>query len=167
MNKEYSIREYNEGDYQFFDDTQFEMYKFEIWINKKGSEEEIRKEYQEFILNDPLDHTEENHQVYIAENKTGTRIGLIWIALREPFWKYDKPICWIYNLYVNPQSRKMGIGSSLLETTERWAKARELTLIGLHVADFNHDAIQLYTKMGYQLVHTHNWSCFYEKVIST
>ena len=166
MNKDFSIRSYNDDDYKFFDDAQFEMYKFEMWRDKEGTEEEIRKAYQEFIISDPLDHTGENHQVYIVENKAGTPIGLIWIALRDPFWKYDKPICWVYNLFINPEYRKMGIASSLLKRTESWAKERGSMTIGLHVADFNHNAIKLYSKMGYQLVHTHNWSCFYDKSIS-
>lgn len=35
--------------------------------------------------------------------------------------------------------------------------------IGLHVIDFNEPARRLYESAGYELVATHNDSCFYEK----
>jgi len=159
------LREYQSSDGEFFDDAQYENYKFEMWHNKQGTEEEMWKAYREYLIQAPLDHTGQNHKVYLASSSAEKQIGLIWIAKRDPFWKYTDPLCWIYNLYVRSEYRKLGIGKKLMMQAEKWAHDQCLHKIALHVADFNYPAIKFYQKLGYQMTDTHNWSCFYEKNI--
>ncbi|MCW4050248.1 MAG: GNAT family N-acetyltransferase [Candidatus Bathyarchaeota archaeon] len=83
------------------------------------------------------------------------------MAEHVPFAAFKHMHAWIYNLHIVPYYRRHGFGSKLLETAESWARDQGFDTVGLHVADFNTAARNLYESKGYQLVDTHNWSCFY------
>ena len=74
-------------------------------------------------------------------------------------------LAWIYNLHVAPEFRRLGLAKQLLIQAEEWARQQSLGSIGLQVIDFNEPARRLYESMEYNLVATHNESCFYEKKI--
>ncbi|AFY54904.1 acetyltransferase [Rivularia sp. PCC 7116] len=56
----------------------------------------------------------------------------------------------IFLLYVNPQHRRKGIGTALMQQAENSAKERGDTQIALQVFQTNEPAINLYNQLGYQ-----------------
>lgn len=155
----------NEKDIRFFERLNFESYKLEFLRDREITEEEARREFEEFEKSDPLNPWGADHQVLFAVEEEGTLMGLIWLAKREPFYVFEERLVWIYNLHVVPEYRRKGVARRLLGEAEKWARLEGLKSIGLHVIDFNEPARCLYESMGYELVATHNNSCFYEKKI--
>jgi len=155
----------NERDIRFFERLNFESYKLEFLRDREITEEEARREFEEFEKSDPLNPWGEDHQVFLATNEEDTLMGLIWLAKREPFYVFEERLVWIYNLHVVPEHRRKGLARHLLGEVEKWARLEGLKSIGLHVIDFNKPARHLYESSGYELVATHNDSCFYEKRI--
>ena len=155
----------DEKDIRFFDRLNFESFKLEFLRNKDISNEEARREFEEFEKSDPLNPWGADHNVLFASNEEGTLMGLIWLAKREPFYVFKEKLAWIYNLHVIPEYRRMGVARHLIDEAEKWVKLEGLKIIGLHVVDFNEAARRLYESLGYELVGRHNTSCFYEKKI--
>lgn len=56
----------------------------------------------------------------------------------------------IFLLYVMPEHRRQGIGTALMHHIENWARNRGDRQIGLQVFLANHNALNLYKKLGYQ-----------------
>ena len=166
MNFSFIIRTIkNEVDKQFFERLDFESFKIEFIRDPQIPEDEARRKYDEFNKADPLDPWGPDHQVFFAESREGELTGLVWLAKRTPFYLFEKPLVWIYNLHIIPKFRGLGIARSLLTKTEEWARSEQYDLIGLHVMDFNTPARRLYSSMGYTQVGSHNESCFYQKKI--
>lgn len=66
--------------------------------------------------------------------------------------EFDKDSAYIEFLCVLPNYRKHGIGSSLLDNAEKFAKTKNLDNISLYVFETNQAAIHLYLKNGYNEV---------------
>ena len=165
---EFSIRELNkknQEDMDFFNKLEFESYKTTIKNVDDFTEEELIQKFKEFDESDPVNIHEPEHQIFITEDEKKEKTGLIWLAKREPFWRFDKQLAWIYNLHIASGFRKQGLARILMMKAEEWAFEQKLDLIALHVLDDNIYARSLYESLGYKLIHTHNESCFYEKVI--
>lgn len=64
---------------------------------------------------------------------------------------------YISNLAVHPHYRRLGVGQQLLLSCEFIAQKWGFSDLYLHVLEDNHQAMQLYTRMGYQLKET-QWS---------
>ena len=80
--------------------------------------------------------------------------GLVWISIsenREP-WDFQASPAWIYDLWVEPEYRRQGLGTKLLQQAERWARKAGLAKIGLHVFGSNDAAIRLYRSAGYRIL---------------
>ena len=160
------IRPWNPStDQTFFDHCQLESFKTTLPNAEALSEEEIFQKYEEFDKNDPIDMSRPEHAVFIMDASQGQSVGLVWVCHREPFWRFTTPLTWIYNLYVVPEYRRQKLATALLKIAERWTRSASLDLIGLHVLENNTSARSLYESCGYNLVATHNESCFYEKRI--
>ena len=155
----------DEDDVRFFERLNFESFKLEFLRGREISEEEARREFEEFERGDPLDPWGPDHQVLFAVDEEDALMGLIWLAGRAPFYVFRERLAWIYNLHVIPKHRRKGVARHLLREAEEWARLEGLRSIGLHVIDFNEPARRLYESVGYKLVATHNASCFYEKRI--
>ncbi len=56
----------------------------------------------------------------------------------------------IFLIFVLPEYRKQGIGTYLIKTAEKWAKARGDRQIGLQVFNNNQPALNLYHHLGFQ-----------------
>lgn len=56
----------------------------------------------------------------------------------------------IFILYVDPEYRKQGLGTALLQMAEDWAGQRGDQQIGLQVFTNAYPALSLYGKLGYQ-----------------
>jgi GNAT superfamily N-acetyltransferase len=157
----------DEKDTRFFERLNFESYKLEFLRGREISEEEARREFEEFEKSDPLDPWGADHQVLLAADEEETLMGLIWLAKREPFYVFKERLAWIYNLHVVPEHRRKGVAERLLDEAEKWARKVGLKSMGLHVIDFNEPARCLYESLGYEVVATHNDSCLYEKRVET
>ncbi len=57
---------------------------------------------------------------------------------------------YIFLLYVAPEHRRRGIGTTLMQQAEAWAKQRGDRQIGLQVFQTNDAALRLYQALGYQ-----------------
>jgi ribosomal protein S18 acetylase RimI-like enzyme len=56
----------------------------------------------------------------------------------------------IFLLFVKPQHRRRGIGTSLINLATTWAMARGDRQIGIQVFAHNQPALNLYQKMGFE-----------------
>lgn len=56
----------------------------------------------------------------------------------------------LFILYVEPNYRKQGLGTALLQVAEEWASQRGDQQIGLQVFTNAQPALSLYEKLGYQ-----------------
>jgi GNAT superfamily N-acetyltransferase len=57
----------------------------------------------------------------------------------------------IFLLYINPEHRRKGIGTALMQYAENWAKQRGDNQIALQVFQTNTPALNLYNQLGYQI----------------
>ncbi|NET51570.1 MAG: GNAT family N-acetyltransferase [Merismopedia sp. SIO2A8] len=57
---------------------------------------------------------------------------------------------YVFLLYVDPDHRRRGIGTALMERASRWAKERGDRKISLQVFSNNHPALAMYHHLGYQ-----------------
>ncbi len=156
----------NSEDVAFFDKLNYESYVTTIKDVNQYTEEELRLKYEEFEKSDPIDIKEPEHQIFLIENDEEKRAGLIWLAKREPFWRFEEKLIWIYNLHILQEFRGQGHARPLMIKAEEWSKKQGYRIIALHVIDINTAARGLYESLDYVLVATHNESCFYEKIIS-
>ncbi len=56
----------------------------------------------------------------------------------------------IFLLYVNPEHRRKGVGTALMQYAENWARERGDIQIALQVFQTNAPALNLYSQIGYQ-----------------
>ncbi|MHA1667865.1 MAG: GNAT family N-acetyltransferase [Candidatus Heimdallarchaeaceae archaeon] len=59
-----------------------------------------------------------------------------------------------------PEFRKKDLATELVLLAEKWVKEQGLSTLAFHVLNFHSKARALYQKLGYNLVATHNESCF-------
>lgn len=152
-----------EEDERFLDEMNYMSFRVEFIRDRQVTDEEARRMYREWEEKDPLDPWGPGHMVYFADAGDGSPAGVVWVAERQPFYVFENPLGWIYNLHVAPGYRRKGVARLLLGEAETWARGRGFQSIGLHVADFNEPALRLYESQGYRLVGAHDWSRFYEK----
>ena len=58
----------------------------------------------------------------------------------------------VHGLSVAAKARRMGVGTTLMESAKEWANKRNVESIELSVWAFNQSAIELYHKLGYQTI---------------
>lgn len=94
---------------------------------------------------------QECREVIGAFTEDGTLVGYVWLAKRgiTDLWEFDPPM-WIYDLMVAKDARGQGLGNTLLEKAEDFAKQRRFQSIGLHVFAKNEQAQRLYLRRGYE-----------------
>jgi len=71
------------------------------------------------------------------------------VIMLEMSVRQNKRFVFVNHIAVKEMYQRKGIGRSLMETTERWAKERGGIYILLNVWDFNEGAISFYEKLGY------------------
>ncbi|MEJ6023467.1 GNAT family N-acetyltransferase [Ramlibacter sp. PS4R-6] len=109
-------------------------------------EERARKDFAE-LLPDGL--ASPNQHLFTARLQAGgPAVGLAWVGMSE---RPSGRAAYIYDIFVNAESRGQGVGRRLLQAVE--AKAIELgaTRIGLNVFGYNTAARSLYESAGFRV----------------
>ncbi|WP_439889409.1 GNAT family N-acetyltransferase [Pseudomonas sp. MBLB4123] len=75
----------------------------------------------------------------------GVPSGLAWGLLHQA----ESKTAHIYQMWVRPESRGMGIGRALIEYIISWATASQLSSLSLAVTTSNSAAISLYHSLGF------------------
>lgn len=116
-----------------------ERFRLPAWYedNKKAFLEEVMKD---------------NEQVLMVADKKGHLQGFVHGRIsRSP----DTPIfvprkfAVLENIFVDPKSRKKGVGRQLIESFQEWAREEEAEEIELNVFEFNESARAFFGKMGF------------------
>ncbi len=68
------------------------------------------------------------------------------------FKKYDNTTVELKRMYVKPDERRHGIGSSILSELEIWAKEKGFSYAVLETANKQHESIALYKKAGFSII---------------
>ena len=90
----------------------------------------------------------------IAERES-TPVGFAFFRIREGDWSFDtgERIGELEALSVEPELRRWGIGSLLMEQVERRLNAEDVRFIGLAVIAGNEEALRLYERWGMVVSH--------------
>lgn len=107
--------------------------------------EKARKQYAKLLPNGV--HTEGHHLFTIVESATETKIGVLWLHVRN---EDGRSSGFIYNIELDESQRGKGYGKQALLTLEHKARELGLTALGLHVFAHNTTAMYLYQKVGYE-----------------
>ena len=77
--------------------------------------------------------------------KEGCDVGMVRFAVDEQ----DGNVAWLISMWVAPEVRGLGLGSSLIDRLIDYAKLMRVQRIRLDVADGNASAIALYERKGF------------------
>lgn len=80
----------------------------------------------------------------VAEDD-GRAVGMCWVRIDPD----DTTSAALYQLWVQPDARRRGIGQALLEAAMRWAHAAGVNTMMLTVAIGRDSAVQLYRRAGF------------------
>jgi ribosomal protein S18 acetylase RimI-like enzyme len=87
--------------------------------------------------------------VFLAENQHREALGFC--QLYPTFCSViAAPICTLYDLFVQPQARKTGMGQALLLAAQNYAQSHGYARLDLTTAKTNLPAQSLYTAMGWE-----------------
>lgn len=87
--------------------------------------------------------------IFIAEDENGKQAGFIHLQTETDYFR-DEKYGYISDLAVDAAFEGLGIGRTLLETAEAWARTKGYRLLALYVFSGNRRARQLYEKNGFQ-----------------
>lgn len=85
------------------------------------------------------------HEVLIATDDAGTRVGRLWMAPRGD----RKDISFIYDIQVEETARGNGYGRALMQEAAKWSRDNGFRALALHVFGGNDVAINLYESLGF------------------
>jgi RimJ/RimL family protein N-acetyltransferase len=108
------------------------------------AEEKSRHDFQQLL---PEGVASKNQHLFsIVDELTGGKVGMIWFAVIE---KRESRLAFVYDFFIDPESRRRGYGTQALGALEETVKALGINRIALHVFGHNHAARTLYDKIGY------------------
>ncbi|MGP4081806.1 GNAT family N-acetyltransferase [Pseudalkalibacillus sp. R45] len=105
--------------------------------------ENATKQFEE-LLKDGL-NTENQYILHVVDDETNENVGMIWYNYKEQ----ERQI-FIYEIWMDPDKRRMGYGTQTLDELHNKAKDLGANNVGLHVFGQNNGAIALYKKLGYE-----------------
>lgn len=85
------------------------------------------------------------HQVFIATDDAGVRVGRLWMAPRGNY----EAAAFIYDIQVEPAARGNGYGRALMQEAAKWSRDNAFRSLALHVFGGNDVAINLYESLGF------------------
>jgi ribosomal protein S18 acetylase RimI-like enzyme len=119
----------------------------------------LKRTYRHLYPNQTFDHLEHTVKHYFsadtptwwvsAESDPDTPIAGLWLGNSIDQISGDRH-AYVFMLFVEPQHRRRGIGSTLMHLAEKWAAARGDRQLGLQVFVENQPALNLYEKLGFQ-----------------
>lgn len=114
----------------------------------------FRQEIEEY------NQSKKNFTCFVAKDEHHKYAGIIWLANRDGPSNYGliHDAAWVYDIVVEPEFRRRGLGCQLLTAGETWAYSQGYAYLGLHVFGHNKPAIALYHKCGYEIQ-----SCYLQK----
>lgn len=77
----------------------------------------------------------------------GQLLGLTHYLFHRHAWKIED-VCYLQDLYVDPQARGLGLGRALIEAVYARADAAGAPAVYWLTQDFNHEARQLYDRVA-------------------
>lgn len=83
----------------------------------------------------------------VAVDDTDTPIGLVHAVMHATTWS-ENPVCYLEDLYVDPNARGGDIGRRLIEATGSTAEQRGAGKLYWHTQQFNGRARSLYDRVG-------------------
>jgi ribosomal protein S18 acetylase RimI-like enzyme len=144
-----NLKPMTEDEYSAYIAWVLEDYAREISANFRISMEEARTNSArdiDGIL--PQGQSTPDHFIYnieLSAQDGETRLGYLWIHVDG-----DKKRCFIYDIFLHPESRHQGWGRKVLVLLETNMKQQGIRRICLNVFANNHPAQELYSKMGYE-----------------
>lgn len=83
----------------------------------------------------------------IAE-RNGQPVGIAHYLFHRDLWKIEK-VCYLQDLFVNPESRGLGVGRALIEAVYTKADEAGSPHVYWCTQEFNHEARKLYDRVGH------------------
>jgi len=91
--------------------------------------------------------------IFVAEMAKGELVGYVYAAIEtQPDDLISIPYLSINEIAVKRAYQGMGIGKSLLQRAERWAKEKGITVIQLATWEFNQPALSFFKNLGYRTI---------------
>ena len=87
--------------------------------------------------------------MFIAEDEDEVRLGFVHLRVVEDVSGEDRGH--VADLVVKRSARRMGVGRTLMDAAESWARERNLSLLSLEVWATNEGALMFYDSLGYQV----------------
>ncbi len=134
-----------EDDMDFFFAIEYQFSKENGMIDDKVTYEEFKEDLKSFLAK------KQKTGIFVVKHESGALIGHIWISNRgssEP-WDFASDPAWIFDIHVDKEFRKRGIGKELIRQAELWAKKTGFEKLGLHVFGHNENAINMYMSTGF------------------
>ena len=89
--------------------------------------------------------------VFVADRGDGTLAGFVEIGSRNYAEGCESsPVAYLEGWYVDPDTRRAGLGKRLVQTAESWARANGYSEIGSDVELENEISLQAHRALGYQ-----------------
>lgn len=86
--------------------------------------------------------------VFIAEHESGERLGFATVSHSQHFT--GQPQAYIGELATSESAEGRGVGSSLVEACEQWAREQGYTILVLSTGAGNTRALRFYEHLGFQ-----------------
>lgn len=113
------------------------------------------REY-EVLLPDGL-ASADSYLFEIREHPTGETLGALWVRAQL---RGSEAIAFVYDIVIHEAHRQRGLATQALRAVEGFAVSKSLTAVALHVFGTNHQAIALYSKLGYEVTNL----CLYKSL---
>ncbi len=144
--------------------SDLETSPYRYWTGKRADQKLLLKflhqAYQELCPTAELSHLEQTVQQLWSDpvglwfidarlpDGLGQTLGCLWLGNAIDQVSGDR-YTHIFLLYINPDHRRLGLGTVLMEHAEAWAIQQGNGQIGLHVFVDNLPAHALYRRLGY------------------
>jgi ribosomal protein S18 acetylase RimI-like enzyme len=100
------------------------------------------------ILGKALDTPEVGSQIWVAEDENGTPAGFVHLQTQTDYFTGEKH-GYISDLAVAATFEGHGVGRTLLDAAEAWARKQNFRLLTLYVFAGNDHARRIYEKRGF------------------
>lgn len=88
--------------------------------------------------------------VFVADLE-GVTVGYVFAALEPQSWKELREAAgFIHDVVVISAARRAGVATALMEAASAWLKSRGAPRVMLWTAEQNHDAQDLFTRLGFR-----------------